>query len=102
VPLRPLPAALFRVLARLGVAWAAISGKKPAMTPEDVAVVFARALRRAEELSPGAVARSGRGLLVLALARGPRQPERGRARHARCDARPAPGRGRAGLSPGGG
>jgi dihydroflavonol-4-reductase len=52
VPLRPLPAALFRVPARLGAAWARIAGKEPAMTPEGVEVAIARARvasRRAEQ-----------------------------------------------------
>ena len=52
VPLRPLPAALFRLPARLSAAWASLSGKEPAMTPEGVEVAIARARvvsRRAEE-----------------------------------------------------
>jgi nucleoside-diphosphate-sugar epimerase len=52
VPLRPLPAALFRVPARLGAAWTRISGKEPAMTPEGVENAIARARvvsRRAEQ-----------------------------------------------------
>ncbi len=52
VPLRPLPAALFRVPARLGAAWAKVSGREPAMTPEGVENAIARARvvsRRAEE-----------------------------------------------------
>jgi dihydroflavonol-4-reductase len=52
VPLRPLPAALFRVPARLSAAWASISGEEPPMTPEGVEVAIARARvtsRRAEE-----------------------------------------------------
>jgi dihydroflavonol-4-reductase len=51
VPLRALPAALFRIPARLAGAWAALSGKEPAMTPEGVEVAIARARvtsRRAE------------------------------------------------------
>jgi nucleoside-diphosphate-sugar epimerase len=52
VPLRPLPAALFRLPARLSVAWAASTGKEPAMTPDGVEVAITRARvvsRRAEE-----------------------------------------------------
>ncbi len=43
VPLRALPAALFRVPARLAVSWAAITGKEPEITPEGVEVAIARA-----------------------------------------------------------
>jgi hypothetical protein len=43
VPLRPLPAALFRVPARLAAAWAGVSGEEPPMTPEGVEVALARA-----------------------------------------------------------
>jgi nucleoside-diphosphate-sugar epimerase len=43
VPLRPLPAALFRVPAMLSAAWASISGEEPPMTPEGVEVALARA-----------------------------------------------------------
>ena len=52
VPLRPLPAALFRVPARLAAAWARVSGEEPPMTPEGVENAIARARvasRRAEE-----------------------------------------------------
>jgi dihydroflavonol-4-reductase len=52
VPLRPLPAAAFRVPARLAAAWAAITGRKPALTPQGVEVAIARARvtsRRAEQ-----------------------------------------------------
>jgi dihydroflavonol-4-reductase len=52
VPLRALPAALFRVPARLAAAWASISGEEPPMTPEGVEVAIARARvtsRRAEQ-----------------------------------------------------
>jgi dihydroflavonol-4-reductase len=52
VPLRPLPAALFRVPARLAAAWASISGEEPPITPEGVEVAIARARvtsRRAEQ-----------------------------------------------------
>jgi dihydroflavonol-4-reductase len=52
VPLRPLPPALFRVPARLSAAWASITGREPAMTPEGIEVAIARARvtsRRAEE-----------------------------------------------------
>jgi dihydroflavonol-4-reductase len=52
VPLRPLPAALFRLPARLSAAWAALAGKEPALTPEGAEIAIARARvtsRRAEE-----------------------------------------------------
>jgi nucleoside-diphosphate-sugar epimerase len=52
VPLRPLPAALFRVSARLAAVWAMVSGEEPPMTPEGVEVALARARvtsRRAEQ-----------------------------------------------------
>jgi nucleoside-diphosphate-sugar epimerase len=52
VPLRPIPAVLFRVPARLADAWARVSGKEPAMTPEGVENAIARARvvsRRAEQ-----------------------------------------------------
>jgi nucleoside-diphosphate-sugar epimerase len=52
VPLRPLPAAMFRVPARLSAAWANVSGKEPAMTPEGVENAIRRARvtsRRAEQ-----------------------------------------------------
>jgi dihydroflavonol-4-reductase len=52
VPLRPLPAALFRVPARLAAVWASISGEEPPITPEGVEVAIARARvtsRRAEQ-----------------------------------------------------
>ncbi|HEX5077781.1 MAG TPA: SDR family oxidoreductase [Geminicoccaceae bacterium] len=47
VPLRPLPAALFRVPARLAGAWGSLSGREPAMTPQGVE----NALRRARVVS---------------------------------------------------
>jgi dihydroflavonol-4-reductase len=52
VPLRPLPAALFRLPARLSAAWAALAGREPALTPEGAEIAIARARvtsRRAEE-----------------------------------------------------
>jgi len=52
VPLRALPAVLFRAPARLAAAWAAVTGNEPAMTPEGVEVAIARARvtsRRAEQ-----------------------------------------------------
>jgi dihydroflavonol-4-reductase len=52
VPLRPLPATLFRLPARLGAAWASLTGKEPAMTPEGVEIAIARGRvvsRRAEQ-----------------------------------------------------
>jgi hypothetical protein len=52
VPLRPLPSLLFRLPARLGVAWAAMTGEEPGITPESVAIVVVRARvtsRRAEQ-----------------------------------------------------
>ena len=52
VPLRPLPATMFRVPARLAAAWARVSGEEPPMTPEGVENAIARARvasRRAEE-----------------------------------------------------
>jgi dihydroflavonol-4-reductase len=51
VPLRALPAALFRLPARLSAAWSSITGKEPAMTPEGIEIAIARARvtsRRAE------------------------------------------------------
>jgi dihydroflavonol-4-reductase len=52
VPLRPLPAAAFRVPARFAAALAAITGKEPALTPQGAEVAIARARvtsRRAEQ-----------------------------------------------------
>ena len=43
VPLRPLPARLFRWSARASAAMAALTGREPEMTPEGVAMVLARA-----------------------------------------------------------
>ena len=52
VPLRPLPAWLFRLSARANVALAGVTGREPEATPEGVAIVIARARvasRRAEQ-----------------------------------------------------
>ncbi len=38
VPLRPLPAALFAVPARLAALWASLTGREPEITPEGVAI----------------------------------------------------------------
>ena len=51
VPLRPLPAWLFRLSAGASVALAGITGREPEATPEGVAIAIARARvvsRRAE------------------------------------------------------
>jgi dihydroflavonol-4-reductase len=51
VPLRPLPAWLFRLSARADAALAAVTGREPEATPEGVAIAIARARvvsRRAE------------------------------------------------------
>ena len=55
VPLRPLPAVLFRVPARLAVAWAALTGREPAITPEGVAIAsgWARVVSRRAEAELG-------------------------------------------------
>jgi nucleoside-diphosphate-sugar epimerase len=52
VPLRPLPAWLFRLSARTSVALAGVTGREPEATPEGVAIAIARARvvsRRAEQ-----------------------------------------------------
>jgi nucleoside-diphosphate-sugar epimerase len=87
VPLRPLPAALFRVPARLSAAWARVACKEPAMTPEGVENAIRRARvvsRRAEQelgYRPAAlrtmIEDSWRWLLAEGLVR---QRERWRAR----------------------
>ena len=43
VPLRPLPAVLFRLAARVDTGVAAVTGREPEITPEGVAVATARA-----------------------------------------------------------
>ena len=58
VPLRPLPAWLFRLSAQAAVALAALTGREPAATPEGVAIALARA--RVSRARPSASSATGR------------------------------------------